>query len=590
MRREQAPDLLELRMACLDDRLRELGAASRLLATADAQVVTHASSVAAGIAPLAACADAHALREPTAPKREQLAQINRISDRLAAAQVAGRAGRLKPALAELRTLLAETRKLDYAPLESTILLTAAHYEGQNENEPAAEQLYIEAAAAGLRGRQDRLVALPWIALAEQFVRAERHDSASLALLQAKAASSRVSEDLDVQIQLGELLSMVERYGGDPNEALRIAERTLALAQRAPDHIRGMVEALGELELAQEVTGHHQLATETQRRALGLVRQEYGAEHPATAYREQRLAGGEIQIRRSAEAQMHLLHAIGIFKQAYGEDSISVSEGYIDLGYSALNVDPARALSWFNLAASLMARRSPNTRTAQLDDYLGSALQALGRLDEARDYLEQGLALAARLDPAPTNPQALQLAIDLGSVLVDLGSTQKARPLLERALAEEENNRGTYIADALFQLGRLESAEGHVGQARRLMERSIPLSRDDGTDTIDSIDRELSLAEVELFEAPAQALARVERIAAIPLPEPEIDDLVDRDRAHFLLAKARVAAKDPAHDLASALQLAHSAREGYAKRGARFGKQLAEVERWLALNATGAKTR
>ena len=67
LRGEQSAELLDLRTACLQDRLRRFEALAQVLIEADTKTMSRAAKAAASLAPLAACADAERLRSRTPP-------------------------------------------------------------------------------------------------------------------------------------------------------------------------------------------------------------------------------------------------------------------------------------------------------------------------------------------------------------------------------------------------------------------------------------------------------------------------------------------------------------------------------------------
>src|SRR5207244_289931 len=107
-RGEQSAELLDLRMACLDDRLAELRAKAELFARADAQVVEKAVSAAGALGGLEACADARALRQRTPlPSAERRTKVQAVRAQLAAARALLDAGKFADGLARARPIAAE---------------------------------------------------------------------------------------------------------------------------------------------------------------------------------------------------------------------------------------------------------------------------------------------------------------------------------------------------------------------------------------------------------------------------------------------------------------------------------------------------
>src|SRR5262249_56450673 len=64
VRREQSAELLDARMACLDQRLEGARQLTRLLVAADGATVDRSSSAALGLAPIDGCSGANVARRP----------------------------------------------------------------------------------------------------------------------------------------------------------------------------------------------------------------------------------------------------------------------------------------------------------------------------------------------------------------------------------------------------------------------------------------------------------------------------------------------------------------------------------------------
>jgi hypothetical protein len=130
LRHTQASDLLDLRMSCLDDRLRELSRTAAIFASADEEVIQGAATAARKLTPLAGCANEAALREPNAPPPAQLAEVNAIREKLAEVTALDRAGKGLKQIGPAHELVAAARKLGYAPLLAEVLLEAGGTETQ----------------------------------------------------------------------------------------------------------------------------------------------------------------------------------------------------------------------------------------------------------------------------------------------------------------------------------------------------------------------------------------------------------------------------------------------------------------------------
>jgi len=579
VRHQQPADLLDLRIACLDERLHGLSAVSRLFARADADTVTHASAVAGGLGSLSGCADANALRAPTAPTLTQKPQVDALKQREAEMQATGNAGHVKEAIAQTQALLVDARKLGYAPLVASLVWDLGYYEYHAEDFDSARRTLAEAAALSFSSHNERVCAEAWMMLAHIDLSTARLDDALVHIQQAQAAVARLGDDLELRVLLGRLLSIQASLAGRAQDGLRLGEEDVALAEKLPANSEFLGLALENLGQMQINTAHNAQARRTFERELPLVVARHGADSALAATAELNLANAEIALRRNASARAHLTHAISVMEKNSPRGNGQIVGAYQSLGYTDLVGDPARALTSFEHAVQV-ARQLGN-ETDELPSAMrdaATALQALGRLDDARREFEDAYALALKHNPAADNPELRDISNGLADVLSDLGKKKDAHRVLEPArLALEQAPPGTQLGPAdgytLFELGRAAAAEGRRADAERLIARSLPLMHDGDADTPESITYELTLAELE----------RAERLFALPPPEAGVDDRVDRDRTQFLLAQARLAAKrhPSREEVQAARRLAEQARDRYAARGARYKTEHDAVVKWLA---------
>ncbi len=137
-RGEQSPELLDLRMSCLDERLAGVDEAAVLLARGDPAVEEKllAQSVPE---PLAACSNRAALLAPTPLPRDRAirAQVESLRARRARLELLGDAGAYHDARRQGAALLAEARALAYAPLVAVTLYTFAQSEVYDSATPKA---------------------------------------------------------------------------------------------------------------------------------------------------------------------------------------------------------------------------------------------------------------------------------------------------------------------------------------------------------------------------------------------------------------------------------------------------------------------
>ena len=120
---DQSEELMDLRMACLAQRLQEVRAIADVLVHPSASVVLDVDRIATGESSLAACADTAALqaivRPPTAV--ETRAKVDELRARLARIKAAVLAGKYNETLAEAEATADAARAVGYAPVTAVAL-------------------------------------------------------------------------------------------------------------------------------------------------------------------------------------------------------------------------------------------------------------------------------------------------------------------------------------------------------------------------------------------------------------------------------------------------------------------------------------
>ena len=100
VRHEQSPDVLDLRMACLNERLGGMRALMQVFENANGEVVENAASASAALVPVDRCADVQTLKAVIKPPEDPTtrAKVNDLRERLADVKAQFDAGRWKQSL------------------------------------------------------------------------------------------------------------------------------------------------------------------------------------------------------------------------------------------------------------------------------------------------------------------------------------------------------------------------------------------------------------------------------------------------------------------------------------------------------------
>jgi serine/threonine protein kinase/tetratricopeptide (TPR) repeat protein len=395
VRRDQSEQVLDLRNACLDGKVAQLGIMVRLFQQPDAALVDRAPEALDSIAQLRECSDVAGLvgeseRLPDDPVRRS--QVRDLQQRWDTLEAVFAAGRWSESLEQAQALENEAERIGYLPIKARAMaraLTALERLGRRAEADVLRRRTLEVASEAKIHDVVAQLAVRFLLVA---VDGER-------IQEAKALIPLVDADV--------------RLAGRP-PALQIRLLTYEAAILTAEG--NFDAAIQKLELA--LAECRQLGKEgarsclTPQRELGLVhaaRQDYVA------------------------ARVELEAAVAIAQQAYGPGHPSLLNEYNNLGYIMArwgDLDTAaRALAESKaLAASL----PENRQTSNIPEVEGLLMQRRGDLVGALSKLEE----AVRRRGAAYGDRTIQVATArylLGVCLASLGRTAEAIAELEAAL-------------------------------------------------------------------------------------------------------------------------------------------------------------
>src|SRR5262245_35359139 len=283
---EQSVETLDLRMACLGERLGGLRALTDVFSDATGDVVENAVSAANALASLDRCADLPLLRSVVRPPedpamRDKVAELRR---RLAELKARSDAGRWKEVLQTLPALVAEARTLDYQPLTAEFLQVQGAVFGRSNDVKAAEKTLVEAFWAADASRHDEVRAAAAAELVfvfgyqeAQFDEAERWSGTAEAVLQRVGG-----HELLRAWQLNNI-GTVRGLKGDRAAALQALQQSLVLKAKALGHDHPDVGvAEGNIAVELQALSRNQEALSHLDRAIALIEDGFGAGHPVLA--------------------------------------------------------------------------------------------------------------------------------------------------------------------------------------------------------------------------------------------------------------------------------------------------------------------
>jgi tetratricopeptide (TPR) repeat protein/predicted Ser/Thr protein kinase len=497
----QPERLLDRRVICLDQRLKDLSAVVDTLAGADAQVIQNAARAAHGLESLAPCADLATLASPEPPPLDEPTRRRMEGIRTGRAAVRAKlnAGQVMPALELASTVAREAHEVGHGPLEAEVLDLLAEAQGQARQYREAIRTLHRAIQAAESSRHDRQAAESWAALVRllSFVGAEL-DPDEETPRHAAAALSRLGGDARIEAMLSRNLVSLHRARGRLAEALEESHRALAMARKTftaeePElatALLGVGQTLGLL-------GRNEEGLPFLLEAESIYARTYGPEHPNLAVVLDSIAVHQVQAGDAAGALEHGRRALAIFQRVFGEEHLTTASTFHNLGGFLLELGRAEeSLQSFERAARIREKQlgPKDTKVASSLSGMGRALAKLGRYPEAAEHHERARAIREQV----LGPDSVQVAIDLlglGVDFVGMGAPRRARAPLERAVAiferEPREAAGANLADARFALARalasepreLERAQRLAGDARDFY-RGLPRGRPRELDDIE----------------------------------------------------------------------------------------------------------
>ena len=408
--REQSPEVLELRMACLEDRHQALGSLTRLLAAASSDVVEHAADAVRALPPLARCGDIPLLRAAgTASLGVQAsARVTDLRRQAEAIRVSFDLGDEKSAVTRGRTLLAEARVLGHPPLIAEILLMLGRFAGDAGRYVEAETTLRESARVALSARRDDIAAEAYEVLGGAL---DCLPQESLVLLElAEALLDRTGSEQ------GRLRSWILHdrgnaltIAGDYQAALALLAEGLALKEKilAPDDpdiartLMSQAEALHAMERDDE-------ALPINARATRLLSAANGPSNVLVAMSLSNQGEYLLGLGRAAEALASLQDATERLQQTLGRDHRYLGFSLTAMGRALLRLGRA-ADARPQLERALRIREANEldaTLTAETRSALAEALLATGDKKRAADMT--AAAASRRRGEAPPRATTVSL--------------------------------------------------------------------------------------------------------------------------------------------------------------------------------------
>jgi tetratricopeptide (TPR) repeat protein len=465
VRGEQSEDLLDRKMFCLDQRLRDVQALTVVFSRADAKVVERASEAVSGLSDLSSCSQAGALLEKTPPPRDPAvrARVQALQGDLAAAKALQKSGKYREGLARAEAMKGEVLALPFPPLRAELLfLLGRLHVGVGEFRTSEEELY-QAAWAAEEARDDLLKVEAWRELVYNVgFRQERYGEVGRLERQAEAALARAGGDPKAEMSLLNTEATVLNMQGDYPRAVEKLERARALSERIDPRRTGYGVLLNMGATYREM-GEPERAIPVLRRALEIAERSVGPDHPHVAGARFNLGLCLSDLGRYEEAESLLEGTLAARERLLGPVHPDVADTLVALGGIRIQTGrSASALPLLERALAIYDDKAPGTphEWAMAHYNLGEADRRLGRYAAALEHERK----AVRCIEQAAGPESDYLPLPLetlGATYLDRGRSGEAVAPLERALRiyQRRPTLSRWAADVRFLLARALWAAG-----------------------------------------------------------------------------------------------------------------------------------
>jgi tetratricopeptide (TPR) repeat protein/predicted Ser/Thr protein kinase len=449
-RGEQSEKLLDLRMACLANKLHRMETlVHALTAEPDATAVDDAMRAALALPSLDSCADVAALTRayplPSgAAERRAIKKVEAFLDQIETQLDMGRGIQLLATAEDARQRADAT---GYPPVQTRAYLVLAQVQELNDRYKDAEASFQAAARVAAKAHDDESIARAWIDLVNIVgYRQSRIEDAVSIIPFAETAIARADDEALLHARLAKSLGWLYTTSGDYRKAQVYHERAL--------------------EILQKRYGANSLEATSSRLALSV---NYG------------LASVLAKQASYDQALSHYERIQDIVETHFGPEHVymvsvlgTIAETHSNRGeLEAASVEYRRALEIDHANGGM----NKATRAALLVK-LGQNLLRQEELEEAQQVLEQALAQRTEVFGAE-NQHTAEAMRSLAEVLIHRGSYDQAAEMLARAGRVYEATVGTAHQDYASWLvlqAELTALRGQPGAAIELYQQAIAIMK------------------------------------------------------------------------------------------------------------------
>ncbi|HEY8924264.1 MAG TPA: serine/threonine-protein kinase [Polyangia bacterium] len=413
VRGEQSAEVLDLRMASLQEGLDGLKALVQVFRQANAEVVENAVTAAGALGNVERGADVKLLRQVVRPPEDPAvrAEVARLRARLAEVRVFCSVGRLGDGLREIVPLEEQARRTGYGPVIAEALFEWGNLLIERRDTAAASRALEEAVWTAELSRHDEVSAMAATQLVYVVGDAQlRFDAGEIWARYAETILTRMGGHDALWGWLFNNRGAMRESQGRLAEALDDARHAVevkirALGPQNPD----VAGSTGNIALLLDQLGDHQGAIEHAQRAAQIAESGLGPHHPRTAILLSNCGEVLNRVGRFAEARAMAERALGIFEGETDPSGVIVTYPLTVLGIGYLGDGLAeQACPILERAVEIRERLGPRpANRGEVHFALASALALLGR-DPSRAHRLATLARDEYTQAAPSPAIRTQL--------------------------------------------------------------------------------------------------------------------------------------------------------------------------------------
>jgi len=583
---ERSGSELEASMACLDRRLVDLRALIGAFDRVDAATAEHAIAAVRRLASDGACEDVDVLAEAPAPGAAMLEAGARA--RVADARALVMAGRYADALPVAQAAVETAREAGSDDVLVDALLELASALAHSGRPRESEDADVEAAVLATKIGADDRAAQAAIHLMHNLAQDQgRIDDALVWARHAEGSVARVGRGGHREAELLASFGVLHGLRSDYAASRAAFESALALERGIDEeslevaHLRNnLAVTLDQLALGDAARTEHLAALEINERLLG-------PNHPGVAHGFIDLGYTELNLGLPEQAREHFDRALVILA-ALGDETPLRARAFLGFGVAqSMLGDFASAEVQMREALVRFERHygANSFWVAQALGDLGYLELSRGRPEIAVQTLRRALEVTAN-DGMRDEQEDARMLMLLGEALGESGQHEEARREFMRSAAVFEEMLGPdhpMLGHVHANLGHAEVALHRPGHAREHYARALAIAQSagGGVHAVEAVamQAEVALCELDLgrlteaLVSSQRALAGADAISR----DPEHRDDGAIAFAYFVAAQAELAAR---HDRQRALGLARAAKERI-ERGGRELPMSADVAEFIA---------